>query len=188
MQTVKLTCENCGANLEIKDNIAFCPYCGAKIAIDDGNRTITHRDEARIRDSERKEKVRLKELENEENERKRDHKMQKWIGIGWAIAAVVCFSIIFIMAALEGPSKNEVKMPCSASDFKGEVYTEVVQELEDMGFYDIEISTKKDLVTGWITKDGSVAKVSIGGDTDFDEGDIFSKDAEVVVTYHTFKD
>ena len=36
--------------------------------------------------------------------------------------------------------------------------------------------------------DGSVAKVSIGGDTDFDEGDIFSKDAEVVVTYHTFKD
>ena len=188
MQTVKLTCENCGANLEIKDNIAFCPYCGAKIAIDDGNRTITHRDEARIRDSERKEKVRLKELENEEKQKTREHKEQKWFWIGWAIFMVVLFSIIFIMAALDGPNKNEVKMPCDMSDYKGEQYEAVVQELEDLGFYNIETTEKKDLVTGWITKDGEVYKVSIGGDSDFDEGDIFPKDAEVVVTYHTFKD
>lgn len=51
-----------------KDNIAFCSCCGAKLVIDDGNRTFTHRDEARIRESEGKEKVRLKELENEESE------------------------------------------------------------------------------------------------------------------------
>ena len=84
MKTVKLTCQNCGANLDVKDNIAFCSYCGAKLVIDDENRTTTHnynynythtkRDEARIRENERKEKVRLQELENEEREKKRDHK------------------------------------------------------------------------------------------------------------------
>ena len=64
MKTVKLTCQNCGANLDVKDNIAFCSYCGAKLIIDDENRTTTHnynythikRDEARIRENERKEK------------------------------------------------------------------------------------------------------------------------------------
>lgn len=78
MKTVKLTCHNCGANLDVKENIAFCSYCGAKLIIDDENRTITHnynythtkRDEARIRENERKEKVRLQELENEEKQKK----------------------------------------------------------------------------------------------------------------------
>lgn len=50
------------------------------------------------------------------------------------------------------------------------------------------VKRQEDLVTGWITKDGEVYKVSIDGDSDFDEGDIFPEDAEVVVTYHTFKD
>ena len=52
------------------------------------------------------------------------------------------------------------------------------------------ITTKenKDLVTGFITKDGSVEKVSINGDSDFEEGDIFPEEAAVVVTYHTFGD
>ena len=61
-------------------------------------------------------------------------------------------------------------------------------DLENAGF--VEITTKKntDLVTGFITKDGSVEKVSINGDSDFEEGDIFSEEAAVVVTYHTFED
>ena len=112
MKTVKLTCQNCGANLDVKDNIAFCSYCGAKLVIDDENRTTTHNynynytytklDEARIRENERKEIIRLKELENEENERKRDHKMQKWILIGWAIAMVLSFLSLFILGFLDG--------------------------------------------------------------------------------------
>ncbi len=34
MKTVKLICQNCGANLDIKDNIVFCSYCGAKLVYD----------------------------------------------------------------------------------------------------------------------------------------------------------
>ena len=52
------------------------------------------------------------------------------------------------------------------------------------GFWSSEIS---DAEGNFVTKDGEVYKVSIDGDSDFDEGDIFPEDAEVVVTYHTFK-
>ena len=82
----------------------------------------------------------------------------------------------------EKPDDDEIKMPCSISDYKGENYEEVIKELENLGFYDIETSAKKDLITGWITKDGSVDKISIDGDNNFEEGDIFPEDAEVVVT------
>ena len=43
MKTVKLTCQNCGANLDVKDNIAFCSYCGAKLVIDDEEASIIFR-------------------------------------------------------------------------------------------------------------------------------------------------
>ena len=197
MKTVKLTCQNCGAALDVKDNVAFCSYCGAKLLLDDENRTITHnynythtkRDEARIREAEQKEAVRLKELENKENQKIREHKQQKWILIGWAIAIVVAFAILGIMALVENlETQSNVQMPCAVSEYRGENYEEVVRELEDLGFSNIEISAKKDLVTGWLTKDGSVEKVSINGDTDFEEDDIFPKNAKVVVTYHTFED
>ena len=94
----------------------------------------------------------------------------------------------FYYSNAEKPKDDEIKLPCSVSDLKGEHYADVVQELENMGFSNIETATKNDLVTGWITKDGEVYKVSINGDTDFDEGDIFPEDAKIVVTYHTFKD
>ena len=96
MQITYLTCKNCNANLEIKDKIAFCPYCGAKLMIDDGNRTHTYvrRDEAQIRESERKELIRLKELEYREKQRQREHNEQKWFWIGWAIFVAVCFLML----------------------------------------------------------------------------------------------
>ena len=33
MKVKQLICQNCGANLDVKDNIAFCSYCGAKLVI-----------------------------------------------------------------------------------------------------------------------------------------------------------
>lgn len=39
MKTVQLTCHNYGANLDVKNNAAFCSSCGTKLAIDDENRT-----------------------------------------------------------------------------------------------------------------------------------------------------
>ena len=196
MKTVKLTCHNCGANLDVKDNIAFCSYCGTKLIIDDENRTITHnynytyvkRDEARIRESERKENVRIRELEYEDKEKKRTYKLLFFIFLFFIFIMLFSFGMSAYYTEAAKPKDGEIKMPCSMSDYKGDNYEEVVRELEDLGFYNIETVKKEDLITGWITKEFSVYKVSIGGDSDFDEGDIFPEDAEVVVTYHTFKE
>lgn len=99
MQTTYLTCKNCNANLEIKDKIAFCPYCGSKLMIDDGNRTRTYirRDEAQIRESERKELIRLKELEYREKQRQREHNEKKWAIIIWLLIMAVCLIMALVL-------------------------------------------------------------------------------------------
>ena len=197
MKLKTLKCPECNANIEIEENrkTCFCTYCGCSILIDDESTTINHnytytkRDEARIRSDERKEKIRLKELENEEKQKKREH-TETFLIVGLLLFCML-FSLFMINFSSTDSHKlkdNEIKMPCSVSDYKGEQYEEVIKELKDMGFYNVETAEKKDLVLGWITKDGEVYKVSINGDNDFDEGDRFPKDAKVVVTYHTYKD
>ena len=46
---------------------------------------------------------------------------------------------------------------------------------------------KYDIVTGWLTDDGEVKSVSINGDKKFDSDDKYRLDAEVFITYHTWK-
>lgn len=83
--------------------------------------------------------------------------------------------------------ENETKISGSASDFEGDDYQEVLAELEEDGFTNIKTEKLEDLITGWLTKDGEVEQISIDGEADFEEGAVYSKDAAIVVTYHTFK-
>ncbi|MBE6734845.1 MAG: hypothetical protein E7563_05850 [Ruminococcaceae bacterium] len=66
-------CPNCGAAFDLNiDNIdfAFCPYCGTKFILDDYRSSHRVIDEARIREAETNERIRLKELEIEERKQK----------------------------------------------------------------------------------------------------------------------
>ena len=44
-----------------------------------------------------------------------------------------------------------------------------------------------DIVIGW-TEEGEVDSVSVDGNTEFEQGDIFKKDAAIVITYHMKKE
>lgn len=44
----------------------------------------------------------------------------------------------------------------------------------------------EDLITGCLTEDGSVEKVTIDGKEDFESGEVYSKDIPIDITYHTF--
>ncbi|GGO94064.1 hypothetical protein GCM10011584_34240 [Nocardioides phosphati] len=83
-------------------------------------------------------------------------------------------------------SANQTKAPASASDMEGEQYKGVVSDLKDAGFTKVDTKKIDDLITGWLTKDGEVEDVKINGSKDFESGDVFDKDAKVVVAYHTF--
>ena len=95
---------------------------------------------------------------------------------------------IFALAACGDPGNREgqAQVPLSARDFQGENYQDVINDLENAGFTNIHIQILDDLITGWLTRDGSVNQVSINGDTGFRSGAWFPTYAEIIVIYHTF--
>ncbi len=193
MKVYQMKCPACGSKIDVKEDqkTFFCSYCGSKLFFDDGVQRIEvhntehkiYTDEAKIKENDRKEK----ELFYRDKQDKRNN----WMAFG-LIGLLLFISLVFTGIGLwyereEAPGEGEIAIPMSAKAYHGENYKEVVHELEAMGFENIETVPKEDLVTGWITKEGEVARISIAGDSKFEEGEIFSKEADVIVTYHTFK-
>lgn len=59
--------------------------------------------------------------------------------------------------------------------------------IREAGFVNVRTDIEYDLITGWLTKDGAVKSVSINGEKDFTKSSSYQPDAEVVITFHTFK-
>ena len=83
MNVYQLKCPACGAGIDVeqKQELYFCPYCGSKIYLDDGverterteniNYHKTYTDEAKIKDIEAKERMNNKQLQEEREDRRR---------------------------------------------------------------------------------------------------------------------
>ena len=93
----------------------------------------------------------------------------------------------FSLIVIHYHSLKEITVPMSAKDAEGMDYHDVVAAFEDAGFISIRCETKPDLVTGWITKENSVDSITIDGSSSFSSERTARPDAEVVITYHTFK-
>ena len=96
MKLIRLTCANCGAELELdaERKQAFCTYCGAKQFIDDESINITNRiiDEARLKEAE----VRLRELEYEHEREIREETIKKEQKKSYRISIAVFLGVLFI--------------------------------------------------------------------------------------------
>ncbi len=79
--------------------------------------------------------------------------------------------------------ENETKVPMSSSEYESKNYKNVVDSLKNAGFSNIQTSVVYDIYFG-ITEVESVASVSINGKDKFSKGDIFPKEALIIVTYH----
>lgn len=99
------------------------------------------------------------------------------------------FLLIFFVTGCSSIKKTESKIAINydVAELTNQNYEEVVENLKKNGFTEIRVEKIEDLVTGWLTKDGSVGTVIINGVPDFSKGDKFEKNAEVKVSYHTFK-
>ena len=82
---------------------------------------------------------------------------------------------------------GEVKLDVAASEYKHKNYEDVAAALKLLGFTNIKYEVLYDIVLGW-TDDGEVESVSIADKTDFNRGDVFPADAEIVITYHMPED
>jgi hypothetical protein len=76
----------------------------------------------------------------------------------------------------------------SYTSYVGENYMDVVEDLNDAGFYNIEIEEDPDLIIGLLNSEGEVESIEIDGSSYFLEGNEYPADAKIVITIHTFPD
>ena len=89
------------------------------------------------------------------------------------------------LAACDGANKK-INAPVESSEVSSSNYQDMVSQFKGAGFTNVSTREIDDLILGWLTEDGQVEEVSIGGKTSFSTSDTFAVDAPVVVSYHTF--
>lgn len=85
--------------------------------------------------------------------------------------------------------KQHIIMPFTEVDFKNTDHIYVRNCLQNSGFINIYERRIEDLITGWITKDGSVERVLVnaGYEVPIVKGKSYQYDIKLVICYHTFK-
>ena len=84
-------------------------------------------------------------------------------------------------------AKN-IQCQCHRKKLKGANYQDVIGEnLKKQAFENITLEVEYDIITGWITDDGKVKSVTVNDDGKFASGKEYRADAEVVITYHTYR-
>ena len=79
---------------------------------------------------------------------------------------------------------GDISLKSSSEDFVGKYYEEVVQELEESGFDNIELKEVEDLTSLSELSDGAVSDVIINNEKSFDSNTKFPEDSNAVVIYH----
>lgn len=107
----------------------------------------------------------------------------------WTISAVAFGLVLAIAVGVayepQGPD-GKISIGVSSDDLVGENYEDVVANLENAGFTNVETAVMDDLITGWLTSDGEVESVEIDGSSIFGSDSRFAPGTKIVVTYHTF--
>ena len=89
----------------------------------------------------------------------------------------------------EPEADGKISIPKAASSFKYEKYQDVLTGFTSLGFTNVKTNVIYDVGNGWLssTSAGDVKEVSINGNNNFNAGDRFDKNAEVVITYRDFE-
>ena len=72
-------------------------------------------------------------------------------------------------------------------NYEGKNYNNIVALYKADGFININIVPLYDLNIFTSKKNGQVEEITINGDSDFEEGDVFTKLSNVTITYHSMK-
>ena len=106
-----------------------------------------------------------------------------------ALETIAKYASDVTIAHMEKNSLSYVFAPQNAAVFNGRDYNDVFAELSAHGFKNINLYEKKDLKNNWLDRSHNqkVVQVSINGKTSFKKQEKFLSDAQVVITYHTFK-
>lgn len=102
------------------------------------------------------------------------------------LALFVATTLVFKATYVGDDLTGKAKTPSGSTIMEGKDYESVVKEFEENGFTNIKLEKIEDLITGWLTKDGEVEDVSVGGDVEYSPDKLVKSDTEVIIRYHTF--
>lgn len=125
------------------------------------------------------------EIENETPTSEK--KETKWWLIYFGFLIIVIGFSCFMFFWYSTPKEGETKISINAKDYIGVQYTEVEEKFINMGFSNIKSVPKEDLIFGWVNKEGSTDKITINNNDNFKKDEIFPKDADIIIYYHSFK-
>lgn len=192
---------------------AFCTYCGAKVMIANDNEHIYRTiDEARIKQAETDRMVRMREMDMEEKSSvSKKVLIFIWIAASMflLIISLICFFVgkedigtLFIVLAMNvgllgglGLFSNEKKKKVVVAEDEvsitspmtgcvGKNYNNAVLLFKSAGFTNINAIPLHDLTRLNQKKNGQVEMVTINGNDEFDEEDVYPKTANILITYH----
>lgn len=83
-------------------------------------------------------------------------------------------------------NKVQFKVPFSPNSLRKKEYREVVNSFKNLGFTEVYEIPIKDLITGWVKKEGSVEKVLISNSSNFEQHTSYTYDTKIIVYYHSF--
>lgn len=135
MKLVSLKCPECKADLSVEPGRkqCFCQYCGTKIIIDNEEQIQTFKtvDEARIREAELQNELRLKQLEIEKMKLEQEQKKQM-LNRSLKIKFTIVLGIIGMIGILIGYfSKSEGPVIFGGFCFLGIFYIWLFSALKD---------------------------------------------------------
>ena len=109
-----------------------------------------------------------------------------------AFKPVLFIAVLFVIAVALVVSHinhnaTKIEIPSSSGYYVGEEYTKVIQELKDAGFNNIKTLPMNDIgiVQEFLGSVDKVDSISINGDTKFKKGQTFSRNAKIVIRYHS---
>lgn len=101
------------------------------------------------------------------------------------VSVMLCVGLV---ACESSDHTGQAKTPSGSSVQKGRNYEEVKADFESSGFTNIKLEKIEDIITGWLTDDGEVEEVLVGGDSDYSADTWVDAGTEVIIKYHTFKE
>ena len=215
MEFVSVKCPECGATLNIEEGRSqvFCTYCGTKVMLHNENEHIYRNiDEAEIKKAETDRMIKMQQLQMEEKENERHRQLViVWaiatgvllalgiIGVSVGVTGLaICIFLAFMVGTYGGLAlfdkkkkrkrvvgADEVVITSAMSLHRDKNYNSIYVLFRSAGFQNVAVVPLKDLNILTLAKNGKVDDVTIDGDNDFDEGDVFPKTAHVLITYHS---
>ena len=193
-------CPNCRGKLVVDNDKGCyrCLHCGTEFRFKESDKVAAERirSDANVRvEHDRNETYKtIQKMKGKVEIEKSKHKITRLF-----IWAVIIIVLIVSYAGWklvhkinnyqeEQSHKGKIEITTTITNYKGTRFNDMEMYLRDAGFTDIEGIPLNDLTQKLVNKEGMIESISINGSKDFDQGEWFTPETPIKVSYHSVSD